>query len=204
MKLYEFEGKTEEELKTKIFKELNAEEKELIIKFKEEEKNGLFKSKKIDAKVVIIDEVIAFVKEEIKTFTDLMSLPVNLEVKKKENQIRFTLYSDNNAILIGKNGRTLESLQTVIKQSLYTKLGMGINIILDIEDYKEKQQRNLEFLAKKIAKEVRETKVEAKMMDMNSYERRLVHSTLTDYDGIYTESEGQEPNRYIVIKPKED
>lgn len=204
MKLYKFEGKTEQEVKEKIIKELKLEDKDLIIKYKEEEKSGIFKSKKIEAKVIIIDEVVEFVKKQLTTITDLMGMPINLEVKKKDDHIKYSIYSENNAVLIGKNGRTLESLQTIIKQTLYTKLGFGVNIILDIEDYKEKQQRNIEFLAKKTAKEVRDSKVSVNLMNMNSYERRLVHATLTDFPGIYTESEGQEPNRYIVIKPKQD
>jgi len=204
MKVYEYEGKTTEELKEKITSELSKPETELVISIDEEEKTGLFKGKKATAKVIVIDEVIDYVKQELDEVTKLMGIKCNYEINKKDDHIKFTIYSDNNAVLIGKNGRTLESLQVIIKQSIYAKTNMRVNLLLDIEGYKENQQKNIEYLAKKIAKEVRDTKVEAKLFDMNSYERRLVHSTLTDFDGVYTESEGQEPNRYVVIKPKED
>ena len=59
----------------------------------------------------------------------------------------------------------------------------------------------VEFLAKKLAKEVVQTQIEIKMDSMNSYERRLVHEVLKDFKGIKTESEGVEPNRCVVIKP---
>lgn len=204
MKVYEFEGKTQEEIIEKIGKELNKNENEIIVRYQEEEKSGLFKSKKIEAKVVIIEEVIEYIKEFLKTITNLMGTPINLEVKKSDDHIKFTLYSDNNSILIGKNGRTLEALQILVKQTLYNKIGTGMNIIIDVEGYKEKQHRNIEFLAKRTAREVERTKIEVKLTNMNSYERRIVHSILTEYKGVYTESEGQEPNRYIVVKPKED
>ena len=63
--------------------------------------------------------------------------------------------------------------------------------------------KNIEFLAKKVAREVAKTKVEAKLDSMNSYERRIVHSILSDDKFVYTESIGEEPNRCVVIKPKE-
>ena len=63
---------------------------------------------------------------------------------------------------------------------------------------------SLERLAKRIAREVGQTKVAAKLDPMNSYERRIIHNILTNNKKVYTESEGEEPNRYVVIKPKED
>ena len=69
---------------------------------------------------------------------------------------------------------------------------------------KEKREKLLERLAKRIAREVKSTKVEAKLDSMNSYERRVIHNILTNFKGVYTESEGEEPNRYVVIKPKEE
>ena len=80
---------------------------------------------------------------------------------------------------------------------------MHINIILDVENYKEKSQRHIERLAKKLAKEVLRTKEPITMDSMNSYERRLVHNALANFKGISSDSEGEEPNRRIVIKPIE-
>ena len=63
---------------------------------------------------------------------------------------------------------------------------------------------HLERLAKNIAREVRNTKQPVTMENMNSYERRIVHNVLTNFKGVITESEGEEPNRHVVVKPKED
>ena len=70
-------------------------------------------------------------------------------------------------------------------------------------EYKEKQEKNIERLAVKLAKDVVKTGIEVKMDRMNSYERRLVHNRLSNFKGVTTISEGEEPNRCVVIKPVE-
>ena len=75
---------------------------------------------------------------------------------------------------------------------------------MDVGDYKVKNQKRIESLAKKVAREVSKTKIEAKLDPMNSYERRIVHTILGENSLVRTESTGEEPNRCVVIKPKED
>ena len=87
---------------------------------------------------------------------------------------------------------------------LWHKLGRNYKFIIDVNEYKEKREQSLERLAKRVAREVRTTKIEAKMDSMNSYERRIIHNALTNFKGVYTESEGEEPNRYVVVKPQEE
>ena len=114
------------------------------------------------------------------------------------------MYSDNNSILIGKNGQTLQALTTVLKQIVYNEVKQYPYLILDVENYKEKQVKYLERLAKNIAREVAQTKNEVALENMNSYERRIVHNILSENKKVYTISEGEEPNRHVVVKPKED
>ena len=133
-----------------------------------------------------------------------MGLTANLEVKKREDNVTFTVFSDNNSILIGKNGRTLESITTIVKQAVHKEIGKYFNLTIDIGEYKKERENRLERLAKKVAREVSYSKVEAKLDPMNSYERRIIHTILADNKKVITESEGEEPNRYVVIKPKED
>ena len=74
--------------------------------------------------------------------------------------------------------------------------------IIDVSEYRKNKDRNLERLAKNIAREVSNTKVEATLDSMNSYERRVIHNALKDYKYVYTESIGEEPNRKIVVSLK--
>ena len=204
LKNHRYEGKNSEELINNALKELNASKDEVYYSLKEEVSGGLFKSKKYSLVISLKDDVIEYAKAYLKEITNLMGIKVDFEISKRENYIKVNMISDNNAILIGKNGRTMKSLQSLLRQSVQTKLGAKINIILDANGYKEKQQKNIEKLAIKLAKDVRKTKVEVKMDSMNSYERRLVHNALADFKGVATISEGEEPNRYVIIKPTEE
>ena len=135
---------------------------------------------------------------------NLMNINSNLEVRRREKNIEIKIFSDQNSLLIGANGKNLESLQNILRQILIKEVGGDYRITLDIENYKEKKAGSLERTVKQIAKEVAKTKVEAKLDRMNSYERRIVHNALSGNKYVYTESVGEEPNRYVVIKPKED
>ena len=201
MKKYIYEGKTREEAIQKALTELGVAEKNLIVNVLEE-KNTLPK-KIVKIEVVNYNDLVDFIKENIIEITKLMGLTANLEVRRRDDNITIKIFSDHNAVLIGRNGSTIEALQTIIRQIVHNETKEFIGIILDVENYKDKRIKNLEYLAKKVAKEVRDTKVETKLDSMNSYERRIIHSTLSDNKYVYTESVGEEPNRCVVVKPKE-
>jgi len=201
MQKYIYDGKTYDEVKEKALSELKVAEENLIINILEEKNTLLKKSVKIE--VINYNDIINYAKETIIEITKLMGLTVNLEVRRREENITIKIFSDHNAILIGKNGYTIQALQTLVRQIIYNEINKNISIILDVENYKEKKIKNIEYLAKKTAREVAKTKVEAKLDSMNSYERRIVHSILSDDKYVFTESIGEEPNRCVVIKPKE-
>ena len=201
MKKYEYTGKTKEEAIEKATKELNVEEKNLIVNVLEE-KNTLLK-KNVKIEVIDYNDLIDYIKEVITEITKLMGATVNLEIRRREDNITIKIFSDHNAVLIGKNGYTVDALQTIIRQIVQNATKTYVGIILDIENYKDKKNKNIEYLAKKVAKEVANTKVEAKLDSMNSYERIIVHTILSENKYVYTESIGEEPNRCVVIKPKE-
>ena len=202
MKKYEFDGKTKEEAIENALAELKVNEKDLIVNVLEE-KNTLLK-KNVKIEVINYNDLIDFMKENVIEITKLMGLNSNLEVRRRDDNITIKIFSDHNAVLIGKNGKVLEALQIIIRQIIQKETKEYISIILDVENYKDKRIKNLEYLAKKVAKEVANTKVETKLDSMNSYERRIIHSVLSDNKYVYTESVGEEPNRCVVIKPKEE
>ena len=201
MQKYIYEGKTFEDAKDKALSELKTVEENIIINILEE-KNTLLK-KYVKIEVINYNDIINYTKEVINEITKLMGLEVNLEVRRREENITIKIFSDHNAVLIGKNGNTIQALQTIVRQIIFKEINTNISIILDVENYKEKKIKNIEYLAKKTAREVAKTKVEAKLDSMNSYERRIVHSILSEDKYVYTESIGEEPNRCVVIKPKE-
>lgn len=203
LKNHKYEGKNVEETLNKALNELNASTDEVYYNTKEIEAGGLFKSKKYEVNVILKEDLLEYIKSYLKEITSLMGINVELETQKRENYIKVNMVSDSSSILIGKNGRTMLSLQDLLRQSIKTQANVRVNVILDANDYKEKQQRNIERLAVKLAKDVVKTGIEVKMDKMNSFERRLVHNKLTEFKGVTTISEGEEPNRCVVIKPIE-
>lgn len=199
MKLREYEAKTKEEALAKAEKDYGLTEKDLFL-IEREEEGGLFKTKKIKLEVISKEEVIEYCKSLLKNITEKMGIEIKCEAKNNEDYLKFSLYSDNNSVLIGKGGRTIESLQVILRSSLSNQLGFRVNVSIDVEDYKEKQLQRIEYLARKIANEVKNTGNETKLDAMNSYERRIVHEEVSKVEGITTVSEGEEPNRYIIIK----
>ena len=201
MNKYYFEGKTEEQAVNLALYELNLKEEDLIINNVEDKSSLLKKNVKIE--VLNLNEIITFIKETLTKMTELMGAKSKLEVRKRENNISVTIFSENNAILIGKNGKNVTAMQQLIRQMVNSKLNKPLSIIIDVGNYKEKRARNIEYLAKKLAREAHKTNTEVTMDSMNSYERRIVHEVLADDKYVYTESIGEEPNRKVVIKLKE-
>ncbi|MBQ6323320.1 MAG: KH domain-containing protein [Bacilli bacterium] len=204
MEKHNYVGKTKEEAIQLAKEELQEVEENLFIKELESTKGGLFKSKKVEIEVIEKREVVKGIKDYLLKILKAMGYNVNIEVKNKEEVPKYIIFSDNDALLIGKNGKNLKALSTIVSQYLNTELGKNYKFIIDVNEYKEKREHSLERLAKRIAREVAQTKVEVKLDSMNSYERRIIHNILTNNKKVYTESEGEEPNRYVVIKPKED
>lgn len=202
MNKYYYEGKTEEAAIDLALDDLKISKEDLIVN-NVEDKSGLLK-KNVKIEVLNMNEIVAFVKETVSEIIKKMNAEGNLEVRRREGSISVTIFSENNAILIGKNGKNVAALQLLIRQMVNTKLSIPISIVIDVGNYKEKRARNIAYLAKKLAREAYKTKTEVTMDSMNSYERRLVHEALADDKYVYTESIGEEPNRKVVIKLKEE
>lgn len=204
MKKNKYIGKTKEEAIKNAIIELQETENNLIIRELQSIKGGLFKSSKVEIEVIERRELIKYIKEYMSKLLKSLGFSANIEIKNKEDVPTYIIYSDNDALLIGKNGKNLQALSVIVNQHIHKEVNINFKFIIDINSYKEKHEKSLEALAKKLAREVATTKIEAKLDSMNSYERRIIHNILTNNKKVYTESEGEEPNRYVVIKPKED
>lgn len=193
IKVYKYEGKDEEECLTNCIEELDVYNCDLIVVNHEEED-------KFWIEVVKKEDVIAFIKTYLKDVVTKMNLELNLEVLEDENIFNVTMVSNNNPILIGKEGKNLTALQLLLRQSLTNQTGMDIKVNLDASNYRAKKVKSFEYEIKNIVREVQKTKIDTKLDPMNSYQRRIVHSLLSNFSNVTTESVGEEPNRCVVIK----
>jgi len=132
-----------------------------------------------------------------------MEIEVQIEMKKRNNiEISYHVNSSENPLLIGKGGKTLENIQFYIRNIVNSYSDERLIVLVDIGGYKENRKRQLEILATKTAKDVARSRVEAKLEPMNAYERRIIHTKLSDWRDVKTVSEGEGQARHLVIKPK--
>lgn len=134
----------------------------------------------------------------------LKALQVKYQIETRtvgnEKEIHYLIESDHNALLIGKNGATMNALLTLVRRLITNYSNEKIITTLDVGTYRTDRDRQLEILATKTAKTVIKTKVEAKLKPMNAYERHIIHEKLGDWRDVYTESEGTGEDRAVVIK----
>ena len=200
--LHKYEGKNLEILKEQCLMELNVSENDLYL-IELEKENGLFKGKKVIIEAITKDEIITAIKDFIKELSKNMGISANVEVRVENENVNVLLLTDNNNIMIEKDGTTLNSIQLILRQYMHDLNKIGLRIVVDVGDYKSKKLRNLEHEIKKICKEVLKTKVEVKLDPMNSYERRKVHSIVSEFENLQSISYGIAPERYTVIKIKD-
>lgn len=130
-----------------------------------------------------------------------------VERKMRDNVVEYCITTENaNGLLIGKNSKTLSALQyitsLIVNQYFDPETENGLIVKVDIGDYRRRRDENLEKMATRIAKEVAKTKVPVKLNYMNAYERKVIHNKLSTWRDVTTHSEGVEPQRYLIIEPK--
>ena len=193
IEVYKFEEKDEESCRMKCLDELDVYNNEIISKEYEEDNKFIME-------VVKKEDVKNYIKDFLLNISENMGLETKIEVNEEDDVFNVKMFSNNNPILIGKDGKTLSSLQLLLRQALSNKIKFNIKVNLDASNYKLKKERYFERNIKDIINEVLKTKSETKLDPMNSYKRRIVHSIASEYYNIETESFGEEPERYVVIR----
>jgi spoIIIJ-associated protein len=107
---------------------------------------------------------------------------------------------DDMALLIGRHGATLEAIQELTRMVVGRRLDERCRVIVDVEDYRKRREERMIDRALQVARRVLETGQEQILDPMNPYERKLVHDAVADLGGLETSSQGEEPNRSIVIR----
>lgn len=202
MKKLQFEIKNLDEALAYASKELRI--KKDFIDIKVLEKKSMLKLKMnnlVEASVNIEPAEVGY-----KTLVELfqnMEIETQIEMKKRNDiEIIYHINSSENPLLIGKNGKTLENIQFYIRNIVNSYSDERLIVLVDIGGYKENRKRQLEILATKTAKDVARSRIEAKLEPMNAYERRIIHTKLSDWRDVKTVSEGDGHGRHLVIKPK--
>jgi spoIIIJ-associated protein len=132
-----------------------------------------------------------------------MNNPAPVLAAETEGGLRLCIDAETMGLLIGRRGETLDAMQYLVSlvANKNRKEEGYIRITLDTEGYRSRREETLKRLARKNAQQVRQSGRPVAMEPMNPYERRILHSALQEFSGVSTHSEGEEPNRHVVITP---
>lgn len=206
MKTLEMLGKTVDEALKNALKELNVTEDKVEYTVIEEGSKGflgLVGTKPAKIMVTVKRDYISDAKKFLRDVLTSMDVKAEIRIKEENNVINVNLTGPNMGVIIGYRGETLDSLQYLI--SLVVNKGHETEykrVVLDTENYRAKREETLKRLADKTAYKVKKTGRGYKLEPMNPYERRIIHSALQNHPDVNTYSEGEEPNRRVVVELK--
>lgn len=204
MKQVTASGQTVKDAVQSALVQLNTSEDQVDIEVIEEGKKGmlgLFGSKRAIVKVTVkenpIEQAALYLKEIAQAFSADVVVTTTLE----NQSVTFELSGEKIAMIIGKRGQTLNALQHIVQVMLNRQSATRYRVVVDAEEYRSRRKATLEQLATRLADKAIKTKKSVTLEPMPSYERKVIHSALQQLPGVETFSDGQEPNRYVVIKP---
>lgn len=130
-----------------------------------------------------------------------MDIKAEIRVRDTSEGLYINLAGPKMGVIIGRRGQTLDSLQYLVSLVVNKDKERDnfVKVILDTEDYRKKREETLQRLAKRLAERVQKTGKRVELEPMNPYERRIIHSTLQEFEDITTFSEGEEPYRKVII-----
>ena len=206
MEFKEFSAKTVDEAVTQACVELGTTSGQIEYEVVDKGSSGFLGIGSKDAVIRVRKKfsVEGVVRESLGSVFHAMEMEVEvlLNVDEDEHVIEIELKGGDMGILIGKRGQTLDSLQYLINLAVNKQSDEFYRVKLDTEDYRKRRKETLENLAKNIAYKVKRTKRSVSLEPMNPFERRIIHSALQNDRYVTTHSEGEEPNRYVVVTLK--
>lgn len=193
MHKFRFEGTNLEEVIDNACDEINIDPEYLHYQVVEQSEDKVV----IDA--FTITEVIDYAQDYLLRIIKDYGLEGKAISTLSDGVIKITLETSHNSILIGKNGKTLQSLNEMVRNAVNYFFGERHKILLDINDYKDEKYEKIIRMAKKIARDVQKSHIDAALDPMTSDERRVIHNALSNYDHIKTESSGHGHKRQVNI-----
>ena len=200
-----YEAKTIDEAKSLAVKDFGVEVNDIEFNIVKETKGFLGIGSKLEVEAVLNVDGIEKGKKYIQMILDFNNIEGFIEKKVRGNNVEFNIDAGEfNGYLIGKNSRNLIALQTLVSTIINNYYeGEDLKVVLvDVGGYKRRKERSLENMAVEYGKQVARTKQTIKLDGLNAYERKIIHNKLSTWKDVKTHSEGEEPNRVLIIEPK--
>lgn len=195
-----YTGKSLDEVLNKIASEKNCSVEEITYEILEEKSGFLGMGKEVTISAYTKSDIKDFIYDYLMDYFDEIGMDVSMEIEEQEeNFYKIKLNTQNNAILIGKNGQTLQAINTVLKAATAGTFKKRIPLLVDINGYKDDKYKKECALATRVAKTVQRTKTDAILDPMPNDERKAIHNHLANFKNIKTVSEGEGNQRRLKI-----
>src|SRR3989338_5514187 len=144
------------------------------------------------------------IKSEIEELLKKMIDKFEVEVKEEDGVYHVVIKTEDEApTVIGRHGETIRALQKILEVILYKKFGETVDLLLNVNDYREKQVERLEGIAKEIAQRVKNENHEVPLRSFSSYERKVIHEYIAkNYPDLTSYSVGEGRDRQLIVSPK--
>ena len=204
----QYTGRTLEEVLNSIAAEQECRVEDISYNILEEEKGGIFGlHKSVTIEAFTSKDVKEFIFDYLGAYFTELNQGVAIEIivekdKDRENELlyRVVLDAENNAIIIGKGGQTLRAISTVLRAAVNATFKKRINVVVDVNHYREDRYRKVKAIARKEAINVFKSHVDCELDPMPNDERKVIHQYLADFKDVSTVSIGEGAKRHLVIK----
>lgn len=194
-----YTGKSVEEILQNIAREKNVNTEDITYEILEE-KSGFFgMGKEVTISAYCKEDIKDFIYDYLLAFFENIHMDVAILIEESENFYKATLNAENNALLIGKNGQTLQAINTVLKAAVSGNFKRRVSVLVDVNGYKDEKYKKVCSLAGRVAKTVQRTKTDAILDPMPNDERKAIHNHLANWEHIQTVSEGEGNQRRLKI-----
>ena len=194
-----YSGKTLDDCLAQATKETGLEAEALRYTKTEEKTGFLGMGTLVTIEVTGPEDIMSFVQEYLETYFRNIELEVNVMVKQEAEGFSVMLDAENNAILIGKAGQTLQSINTVVRGAVNSHFKGKYNVLIDINNYKQDRYEKVKALADRVARSVLRSKTTATLDPLPNDERKVIHQYLSEMPHIKTESIGEGNQRRLKI-----
>ena len=165
-----------------------------------EEKSGfLGVGRSVEIEAYCEKDVENFIVSYIQQYFDNAQLDGQVDIENDNGFYRITVNTSNNAILIGKAGKTLQAFNRLVKAAASAEFKKRVGLLIDVNGYKEDRYEKITKMAIRVAKDVRRTKIDATLDPMPADERKAIHNALANMENITTQSTGEGATRRLQI-----
>ena len=187
----------EESSKTSTKKTAKSAKKEDPADSTESGKDSDLKAPKTAARLEEEGDIAA---DYLEALLDIADLDGDIDIDVENGRAALAIVGGKLSHLVGRDGEVLDSIQELTRLAVQTSTGDRSRLMLDIDNFRANRRTELTALAKEMAEEAKTTGGSIKLKPMNAFERKIIHDTIQDL-GLTSESDGEDPNRFVVIYP---